>query len=148
MKRSRSRTLALHRNNESCRDCHVRLDPWGILRAYSAIGKYQPLIPKEKVRVRGFNRRQDQTLAGYQTYLNSVYTEKVEASSRLPNGPAVDGMEEVKKYLLKERKDEIIENILRRLLAYGIGRELTYRDRFEVKKLLSWLREKDTNCKI
>ena len=21
--------LALHRNNESCRDCHVRLDPWG-----------------------------------------------------------------------------------------------------------------------
>ena len=45
-------------------------------------------------------------------------------------------MEELKKYLLKERKDEIIENILRRLLAYGIGRELTYRDRFEVQKLL------------
>jgi hypothetical protein len=129
--------LALHRNNESCRDCHVRLDPWGIpFERYSAIGKYQPLVPKDKVRVRGFNPKQDQTLAGYQAYLKSVYTEEVEASSRVPHGPAVNGMKELKKYLLKDRNDEIVENVLRRLLAYGIGRELTYRDRFEVKKLL------------
>ena len=41
--------LALHRNNESCRDCHVRLDPWGIpFERYNAIGKYQPFVPKEK----------------------------------------------------------------------------------------------------
>ena len=130
--------LALHRNNESCRDCHVRLDPWGIpFERYSAVGKYQPLVPKEKVRVRGFNHKQDQTLAGYQAYLKSVYTEEVEASSRVPHGPAVDGMEELKKYLLKDRKDEIVKNVIRRLLAYGIGRELSYRDRFEVKKLLT-----------
>ena len=130
--------LALHRNNESCRDCHVRLDPWGIpFERYSAVGKYQPLVPKDKVRVRGFNHKQDQTLAGYQAYLKSVYTEEVEASSRVPHGPAVDGMEELKKYLLKDRKDEIVKNVIRRLLAYGIGRELSYRDRFEVKKLLT-----------
>jgi len=135
--------LALHRNNESCRDCHVRLDPWGIpFERYSAIGKYQPLVPKDKVRVRGFNHKQDQTFAGYEAYLKSIYTEKVDASSRVPHGPAVDGMEELKKYLLKDRKDEIVENVIRRLLAYGIGRELSYRDRFEVEKLLT-LSEED-----
>ena len=135
--------LALHRNNESCRDCHVRLDPWGIpFERYSAIGKYQPFVPKDKVRVRGFNHKQDQTLAGYQAYLKSVYTEEVEASSRVPHGPKVDGMRELKNYLLKDRKDEIVENVIRRLMTYGIGRELTYRDRFEVKKLLSSAKEK------
>ena len=135
--------LALHRNNESCRDCHVRLDPWGIpFERYSAIGKYQPLVPKDEVRVRGFNHKQDQTFAGYEAYLKSIYTEKVDASSRVPHGPAVDGMEELKKYLLKDRKDEIVENVIRRLLAYGIGRELSYRDRFEVEKLLT-LSEED-----
>ncbi|HJO54916.1 MAG TPA: DUF1588 domain-containing protein, partial [Verrucomicrobiota bacterium] len=134
--------LALHRNKESCRDCHVRLDPWGIpFERYSAIGKYQPLVPKDKVRVRGFSHKQDQTLAGYQAYLKAIYVEEVDASSRVPHGPAVDGMEELKKYLLKDRKDEIVENVLRRLMTYGIGRELSYRDRFEVKKLLTLAEE-------
>jgi len=134
--------LALHRNKESCYDCHVRLDPWGIpFERYSAIGKYQSLVPKEKVRVRGFNHKQDKNFAGYQAYLKSIYTEAVDASSRVPHGPVVDGMQELKKYLLKDRKDEIAENIIRRLMTYGIGRELTYRDRFEVKKLLTLAEE-------
>jgi len=115
----------------------VRLDPWGIpFERYNAIGKYQPLIPKEKVRVRGFSHNKDKTFADYQAYLKSIYTEEVEASSRVPHGPVVDGMQELKKYLLKEHKAEIAENVIRRLMTYGIGRELTYRDRFEVKKLL------------
>jgi hypothetical protein len=134
--------LALHRKQESCYDCHVRLDPWGIpFERYSAIGKYQPLIPKDKVRVRGFNHNQDKTFADYQAYLKSIYTEEVDASSRVPHGPVVDGMQKLKKYLLKDRKDEIAENVIRRLMTYGIGRELTYRDRFEVKKLLTLAEE-------
>ncbi|MDB4537406.1 DUF1592 domain-containing protein [Akkermansiaceae bacterium] len=135
--------LALHRKQESCADCHVRLDPWGIpFERYSAIGKYQPLVPKEKVRVRGFQHKNDETLAGYQEYLKSIYTEEVDASSRVPHGPEVDGMQELKKHLLKDRKKEIAGNVIRRLMAYSIGRKLTYRDRFEVERLLR-LSEKD-----
>ena len=45
--------LALHRNKKDCHDCHARLDPWGIpFEHYSAVGKYQPLVPKEGIRVR------------------------------------------------------------------------------------------------
>jgi hypothetical protein len=129
--------LALHRNKESCYDCHVRLDPWGIpFERYSAIGKYQPLVPKNNVRVRGFNHQQDRTFADYQAYLKSIYTEEVKANSRVPLGPNVDGMIQLKKYLLTERKNEIVENVIRRLMSYSLGRELTYHDRFEVERLL------------
>lgn len=38
--------LRQHRKVESCNDCHVRLDPWGIpFEEYNSIGRYQPLVP-------------------------------------------------------------------------------------------------------
>jgi hypothetical protein len=136
--------LALHRTKESCADCHVRLDPWGIpFERYNAIGKYQPFVPKEGTRVRGFNHEADKTLDGYKKYLASLFEVAVEASSRVPHGPKVDGMQKLKKYLLADRKDEIAVNVIRRLMTYSLGRELTYRDRFEVEKLLKQAKEEE-----
>ena len=129
--------LAAHRQKESCNDCHSRLDPWGIpFEHYNAIGKYQPLVPKEGTRVSGFNLSQHEDLSGYQNYLKSINTEKVEAIARVPLGPQVNGMEDLKKFLIMEKRDQVAENILRRLLSYGIGRELTAHDRFVVEELL------------
>ena len=134
--------LAKHRAVESCNDCHVRLDPWGIpFERYNAIGKYQPFVPKEKTRVRGFNKKVDNDLAGYAKYLESVNTQEVQADARVPHGPNVDSMPQLKAHLLKSRKHDIAENVIRRLLTYGIGRELNYRDRYEVEKILSQSRE-------
>ncbi len=136
--------LAKHRKKESCNECHVRLDPWGIpFERYSAIGKFQSLVPTEGTRVSGFNKTTHVNLAGYSDYLKSINTVEVEAEARLPSGPEVDGMQELKEYLLQNRKDEIAENVLRRLLSYGIGRELNWRDRFVVEELLSSSREND-----
>ncbi|MFT5468262.1 MAG: hypothetical protein ACI8UO_003371 [Verrucomicrobiales bacterium] len=129
--------LAKHRQKESCNDCHVRLDPWGIpFERYNAIGQFQPMVPKEGTRVRGFSEAADKDLAGYAAYLQSIQTVELDAEARVPHGPEVDGMAELKAFLLKEHKDAIAENLLRRLLIYGIGRELTYRDRFAVQQLL------------
>ncbi len=129
--------LAAHRQKESCNDCHARLDPWGIpFERYNAIGRYQPLVPREGIRVSGFNLRQHEDYAGYENYLKSINTEKVEASARLPLGPEVDGMDDLKEFLKRERRQEIAENILRRFLTYGVGRELRTRDRFVVEGIL------------
>ena len=49
----------------------------------------------------------------------------------------------LKEYLLKDRKDEIAENVIRRLMTYAIGRELSYRDRFEVERLLQLAEKND-----
>lgn len=134
--------LAKHRTVESCNDCHVRLDPWGIpFERYNAIGKYQPFVPKAGTRVRGFNKTKDNDLAGYAKYVESVNTQEVQADARVPHGPNVDGMSQLKAHLLSARKDDIAENVIRRMLTYAIGRELNYRDRVDVKNILSQSRE-------
>ncbi|MCA9172945.1 MAG: DUF1592 domain-containing protein [Planctomycetales bacterium] len=129
--------LRKHRQQESCNDCHSRLDPWGIpFERYNAIGKYQPLVPKDGVRVSGFSKQIHRDLAGYTEYLQSIHTVPVLADSRVPRGPRVDGMRELKTYLVEQRSDDIAENVLRRLLSYAIGRNLDWRDRFAVQDLL------------
>ena len=136
--------LAKHREDESCNDCHIRLDPWGIpFERYNAIGRYQPKVPKEGTRVSSFNKARHEDLAGYDAYLESINTHTIDADARVPLGPRVDGMEELKTFLLEHRKDDVAENVLRRLLRYGIGRDLTFRDRFAVEKLLRQAKENE-----
>lgn len=130
--------LVRHRQKPSCNACHARLDPWGIpFEQYNAIGKYQPKVPKEGTRVAPFKSATHKTLDGYAAYLNALNTIPVQADARVPSGPKVDGMTELKAYLLKERKGDIARNVLRRLYAYGLGRELTWRDRFAVEEMLA-----------
>lgn len=128
--------LAKHRTVESCNDCHFRLDPWGIpFEDYNAIGRYQPKVPADGTRVSGFNAKTHGDLEGYQKYLDSINTVDVDARARVPHGPEIDGMRPLKDYLLNNRREDIAENVIRRLLSYAIGRELTYRDRFAVEAL-------------
>lgn len=128
--------LAKHRTVESCNDCHFRLDPWGMpFEDYNAVGRYQPKVPKDGTRVSGFNQNRHGDLASYQAYLESLNTVEVDTKSRVPHGPEIDGMRDLKDYLLKERSEDIAENVIRRLLTYGMGRHLTYRDRFAVQDL-------------
>lgn len=136
--------LRRHRQVESCNDCHARLDPWGIpFEEYNASGLYQPMVPANGVKIRKFNPAVDKDLAGYQAYLKSVNTVAAAAVSRLPNGPEINGVAELKAYLLRDRKKDIAANVIRRLLAYGIGRGLDYRDRFAVDELLKQAEAKD-----
>ena len=136
--------LRKHRKDASCAECHARLDPWGIpFERYNAIGKYQPRVPTGGTRVRGFDRRVDKNLADYEAYLKSVHTVPVQADARVPHGPKVDGMAGLKRHLLRHRRDDIAENVLRRLLSYAIGRKLTYRDRFAVEDLFKASRKRD-----
>lgn len=136
--------LALHRNVESCADCHVRLDPWGIpFEEYNAIGQFQPSIPKNGSKIRSFKPRIDKTLEGYSEYLKEVNTEPVDSVARVPNGPKVTGMEDLKEYLLEDRDKDVAENVIRRLLAYGLGRSLTYHDRYVVEDLHKQSKETD-----
>ena len=136
--------LRIHRTQESCNDCHVRLDPWGIpFEEYNAIGQFQPSIPKSGATVRGYNPNTDVTLEGYRKYLSTVNTEPADSVARVPNGPEVNGMRELKDYLLKDRKEDVAENVIRRLLTYGIGRALTYHDRYAVEDLLKQSEKND-----
>lgn len=136
--------LAKHRTVESCNDCHFRLDAWGIpFEDYNAIGRFQTKVTKDGTHVSGFNAQQHNDLAGYLAYLNSLNVVEVDAKARVPHGPEVDGLRSLKDHLLKERKHDIAENVIRRLLTYSIGRHLTYRDRYAVQELFDEAKAKD-----
>ncbi len=132
--------LRQHRQKTSCNECHARLDPWGIpFERYNAIGRFQPMVPKDGTRIRGFEKEKHQDLAGYNDYLAQVYTVNVDAESKLPGGPIVNGLDDLKAYLIAERSDDIAANVVRRLLSYALGRRLTrlsYRDHLEVESIV------------
>lgn len=129
--------LRQHRQKTSCNDCHARLDPWGIpFEQYNAIGRFQPMVPADGTRVRGFDKAKHKDLAGYNAYLQEINTVEVDAKSKLPGGPQVDGLDELKAYLLEERSDEIATNVTRRLLSYSLGRRLTWRDHLVIEELV------------
>jgi mono/diheme cytochrome c family protein len=135
--------LKKHRTVESCNDCHFRLDPWGIpFEEYNAIGRFQTKVPKDGTRVSGFNAQQHNDLAGYQAYLNSLNVVEVDAKARVPHGPEVNGLRGLKDHLLAERTNDITENVILRLLSYGVGRHLTYRDRFAVEGIFNETQKK------
>lgn len=141
--------LHQHRKQESCNVCHASLDPWGIpFEKYNVTGSFQPFVPQDaasrgRPAIRSFNEAIDKDLTGYAAYLKTINTVAVDATARVPRGPMIDGMEELKAFLLEERKDEIGENVLRRLLSYGIGRGLTFRDLSAVEKLCEQAKAND-----
>jgi mono/diheme cytochrome c family protein len=129
--------LRLHREKESCRDCHARLDPWGVpFERYDATGRYAARVPPPGARVSGFDRARHVDLDGYRAHLEEVATHEVDATSTLPDGTTVDGVADLKRYLIERRLDDVAENVVRRLLAYALGRELTPADRAMVQQLL------------
>lgn len=129
--------LRQHRQKESCADCHVRLDPWGIpFERYNAIGQFERFTSPDGTKINQFDKRRYPDLASYQKYLKEVRIIEVDATAKVPHGPEVDGMKGLKKFLLKDRDEDIAKNVVRRLLTYGLGRELSYRDRYAVEKLL------------
>jgi hypothetical protein len=130
--------LALHRKEASCNDCHARLDPWGIpFEQYNAIGKYQPEVPRQGVVVPYFDAAKHTDLKGYFDYLKSINTEAMDAGARLPNGPEVNNMEDLKAYILKHRLHDVADNVTRRLLTYALGRHLDFMDRPQIDALLA-----------
>jgi len=129
--------LRIHRTKESCRDCHSRLDPWGIpFEQFDATGRFQPRVPPTGAKVQRFDIKTHHDLAGYRKYLDELAKVSVDTSAKLPNGPVVDGVPELKRYLLEHRSDDIANNVTRRLLSYSLGRDLQYRDRFVVEQLV------------
>jgi len=110
---------------------------------YSAVGSFQPRIAKEGARVRGVNLKEDGDLKGYRAYLDRVFNHPVDATTRIPNGPEINGMSELKEYLIESRMDDVAENVIRRLMTYGLGRELTYRDREVVADLVTQSKTKN-----
>jgi hypothetical protein len=91
-------TLAKHREHASCAGCHNRFDSIGLVfEGYGPVGE-----------------RREKDLGG----------RPVETRASLPDGTDGTGLDGLRTYLHKKRQAEFVDNLCRKLLAYGLGRSL------------------------
>ena len=85
-----------HSSDPGCARCHERIDPFGFaLERYDAIGRYR-----------------ERSEAG----------EPIETDSRLPDGTQLDGVADLRDYLLGPRRDDFLDQFCRKLLGFALGR--------------------------
>jgi len=95
-------TLARHREDPSCAGCHARFDAIGLaLEGYGPIGEQ---------RTRDLGGR------------------LVDVHANFPGGGEGTGLEGLRDYLNEYRQEEFLDNLCRKLLAYGLGRTLLLSD--------------------
>ena len=101
--------LFLHRNKVSCMDCHMKIDPYGVIfENYDATGRYQ-LTMKGK---------------------------PIDSKSVLPDGNEVDGIQGMKDYILKFKTEDFTKSIVKNLFSYANGRDVGFADEKEIKYIV------------
>src|SRR5690606_30606646 len=89
-----------HRENPSCRSCHVLMDPFGFaLEPFDAIGRYRT------------------TDGG----------SPINSADVMYDGTQVDGPADVREFLLKY-SDRFVTNLAEKLMTYALGRGVEYYD--------------------
>jgi hypothetical protein len=91
-------TLAKHREHPSCAGCHNRFDSVGLVfEGYGPVGE-----------------RREKDLGG----------RPVDTRATFPDGTDGTGLDGLRSYLREKRQAEFVDNLCRKLLAYGLGRSL------------------------
>ena len=125
--------LFAHRDNDACRSCHQRIDPWGIpFEDYDASGAWRQKVlivsKTESEPQKGKKRRRKPTFE--KSYVD------IHRQSTLPDGTMVDGISRLKDYLVRHRKHDFAKGLTERILASALSREIEYRDENLVNTLV------------
>ena len=106
--------LAKHREDKSCASCHARFDSFGLVfEGYGPVGER---------RTRDFGGRE------------------VDTRAEFPGGIEGSGLTGLRDYVRKHRENDFVDNLCRKLLAYGLGRTLLMTDDALVAEMKTKLR--------
>ena len=115
--------LVEHAQVESCRDCHRKIDPWGVaFENYNALGQWRE------------GTRDPLVLPPHQQV-------NVDPVTRLQNGTEIRHLEDLKRYILTSRKPQFRKAVVRKVMAYSLGRYLELSDRPAVESICQSLQE-------
>jgi hypothetical protein len=107
--------LEMHRDKDSCRNCHQKIDPFGVVfENYDAVGYFRP------------------------TRRNKL----IDVASVLPDGTEINGVSEIKEYILKQKQNEFATSLVEHLFAYAVGRDVTFADEKEIQAIVSRSRKR------
>lgn len=123
--------LRIHRSNPACASCHRKIDPWGIpLEHFDATGR----LRSDVRRIAPKGRARSKLTAETRIEGNWALT-PVAASDTLPDGHEVDGLQQLKSYLLKHKREQFAKALVSKLLSYSLGRTLEFDDQQTVDRL-------------
>ncbi len=115
--------LQIHRKDPACADCHRGIDAWGVaLDHFDVVGLWRDVIrrPSGQTEKKG----------------NPIFDElPVDAKDSLPGGVTLDGLDDLKAYLLNDRKDQFAHALVTKLFAYALGRSIVWSDKETVNQL-------------
>ena len=101
--------LVRHRKVAVCATCHARFDSFGLVfEGYGPVG-----------------RRRTKDGGGRQ----------VDVRAEFPGGGRGAGLEGLRKHLVLTRREQFVDNVVRRLFAYALGRRLMLSDRRSVESM-------------
>ena len=106
----------------ACAKCHDRIDPYGfVLDSFDAIGRFR-----------------DTDSTGY----------KIDTQTTLEDGTQIDGLEGLREYLLKDRRDAFLHQFCRKLLGYALGRAVQLSDKSLIDEMMLRLSENDYHFSV
>jgi hypothetical protein len=109
--------LAKHRAVKSCSVCHNRFDAIGLV-----FESYGPIGERRKLDLGG---------------------RPVDDRAQFPDGSEGNGLDGLRSYLGAERKEDFVDNLCRKLLAYSLGRSLLLSDESTIEKMSADLKGND-----
>ncbi len=136
--------LRVHRQEASCALCHRDIDPWGVaFEHFDAIGQWRDEIRKMKPRheAEASGGEDEKTKAEKPPPEFDVVP--VDTRETLPDGTVIDGVDDLRRYLLGPRRDDFARTIVTKLMAYMLGRSLEFTDQPEVDRLTAGFLEND-----
>jgi len=102
--------MEVHRNNPGCSSCHGLMDPLGFaFENFDAVGRYRAV----------------DRFAGA----------SIDASGVLPDGTPINGLDDLRGYLL-QRPELFVQNFVSKLLLYALGRPIEAADMPMVRKIV------------
>lgn len=126
--------LDKHRSIATCASCHVHIDPPGFaLETFDPIGGY-----REFYRASSGDRKKilPVTFSGRAIFRGA----DVERGGLTPDGKSFDSIDDYKKLLLADHKDQIARNLTQMLLVYATGADIQFADREVVEQIVAKLR--------
>ncbi len=111
--------LVAHAEVESCRDCHAKIDPWGVaFENYNALGQWRegdtdPLVHPDHQKV------------------------TIDPATQLKNGHQIGSLDDLKQYILTDKKDQYRRAVVSKVMSYALGRYLEFSDHAVVDEICS-----------
>ena len=111
--------LIQHAQTESCNDCHAKIDPWGVaFENYNALGQWR-------------EGSQDPNAIGKHKNVHS------DPTTQLKNGRKIQNLDDLKNYILTEKRDQFTKAVVNKTLAYALGRYIEFTDQETINKIVS-----------